>query len=159
MSQMRKSERRGESARTVKPAGANRSTRRPRVRPATPLQLVRQEKALYLKFAENMSTRAIAKKLGVDQKTIIQDIHSEAARLHDELKGEGGLSAARGEAIAFYSHVMSEALKRAKKAFGSRCYDSALKARERIDKLLGLDEAVKLDIGIQPLLDAIDDHE
>lgn len=166
MSQLRKSERGREPAGDVGPKRTGRA-RVPARR--TTKQLARQND-VYNRRIAGQTINEIADDLGIDRKTVMRDERCEGELRAKEL-GERR-STEKAKAVNFYEHVASRALKRANVAdeilekirdniefegkVTDRSLDTALHARERIDKVMGVEEAVKVDLGIQPLLDALD---
>lgn len=141
------------TSRATKPKRTVKETQRAR----TAAQLERQFKAFQMSVL-GKGSRAIAVELGVkDHRTILRDIHAEARRRAVELGERRETEKARS--MSAYEAIMEKGIDLASRPFGERGLDSAIKARERMDKLLGLDEAVKVDMGIQPLLDALNDHD
>ncbi|MDB5069607.1 MAG: hypothetical protein JWM87_718 [Candidatus Eremiobacteraeota bacterium] len=140
----------------------------PRARTAQ--QLERQEKAFLASVIDGKSVREIAAELGVDKDTVVSDIRHEEQRRADENAERREADKARS--IAFYETVARRALRRAEisdeileqirdgaeceKKVSDRSFDAALKARERIDKLIGLDAPTKVDLGLQQLMDALE---
>jgi hypothetical protein len=119
----------------------------------SPRQLSIQEQAFYMSVMKNMNVRQIGEALGIDKTTAAKYIRQEEERRAAELGQGRELRKAR--AIAFYEGVGLEALQRAKKAFGERCYSDVIKARERIDKLEGLEAPVDVNIGVEELLNSL----
>lgn len=118
-----------------------------------------QEEAFLLNVMEGLSCREIAERMGIDKDTAAKYIRVETERRAKELGGERDKHTAR--AVAFYSTVAAKAVKLADKADAAfmqplvKGLDSAIHARERIDKLLGLDAPTKIDMGLQSLIDAL----
>ena len=140
-----------------------------RARARTAQQLARQERCFYLSVLHGKTTREIAIEVGITRETVIGDLRAECERRRDENAERREHDTAR--AIAFYERVMGRAMKRAdladaileqilngsdcdeegkgRKSISDRSLDVAIKARERIDKLLGLDAPAKL--GSEPI--------
>lgn len=142
----------------------------PTPRARTPQQLARQERAFAMSVLGGQSVRDIAAALGIDKDTAAADIRHEEQRRADELGVRRENEKARS--VAFYESVADLALKRAavsdeilvqirdgtecEKKVSDRSYGDAIKARERIDKILGVDAPTRVDLGLQQLLDALD---
>lgn len=132
-------------------------------RARTPAQLERQTKA-YEMSIDGMSHRAIADKLNVDRKTVAADIHAEATRRADEIAKRREVEKARS--VSTYERVIQRAVKKSDMydeialTPGSKVTDRTLEAiihaRERIDKVLGIDAPTKVEIGVESLLKALD---
>lgn len=162
MSEVRKPKRSREPARNVAPETGRKGTSRAR----NPRQLERQNKAYNLHLVDN-SYDTIAAELGVDRKTVMRDIKAEAKLRAAELGERRATEIARS--VDLYAEVIARAGKRAKLAdeilekikngSEARVTDQSLQvminARERIDKVLGVEAAVKIDVGMQPLLEAL----
>ena len=151
--------------------------RAPRVRPRTPQQLKRQEEVFLANVIEGKTVRQLAAQFKISQETVISDIRHEEKRRADENAARRDTDKARS--TSFYEHVAAEALRLAAQADGIevigtesedpndrppklvskqglvRALDSAIKARERIDKLLGLDAPTKIDVAVQGLVEAL----
>ncbi|TAM90621.1 hypothetical protein EPN42_05620 [bacterium] len=145
-------------------------------RTRTPAQLERQERVFELSVMDGKTVRAIAAEVGISQDTVISDLRHEGQRRSDEIAERREVEKAR--AVSFYSHVAQEGLRLAAEADGveeiggsdeqpprlvskaalARGLDSAIKARERIDKILGIDAPTKVEVGIEKLLQAFDDE-
>jgi hypothetical protein len=147
----------------------------PRARARTARQLERQERVFVRSVVDGLPYRAIAAELGVCLSTIVKDIRHEEERRAEELGERREVEKAR--AIAIYERVILEGLRLARKAdesveyggdgagpagvaapFASlaRGLDSAVRARERIDKILGVDVPTKVDSAMEKLLQALD---
>lgn len=138
-------------------------------RTRTAKQLARQERVFALSVLYDRSVRAISVEIGIAQSTVITDIRREQERRSVELGERREIEKVR--AVAFYEGVIGRAIRKSDandeliaRAIADRTYDlrmndraleSAIKARERIDKLLGLDAPTKIDLGLQTLLDAL----
>jgi len=144
----------------------------------TPQQLERQERVFNLSVIENKTIREIAAEESINPATVMSDLRHEEQRRADEISERRELEKAR--AISFYSHVAQEGLRLAAQADGieeigggdddekpprlvskaalARGLDSAIKARERQDKILGIDAPTKLDVGLQLLADALNEE-
>jgi len=118
-----------------------------------------QEQAFLLNVIHGKTCREIGKELGIDKDTASKYIRDEEKRRGQELSDARDAHTAR--AVAFYSAVATKGIKLAEKAEEAfmqplaRGLDSAIHARERIDKLLGLDAPTKVDVGLQKLVDAL----
>ncbi len=148
---------------------AAEQSRAPRTRPRTPRQLKRQEDVFLANVIEGKTVRALAAQFKISQETVISDIRHEEQRRADENASRRETDKARS--IAFYERVGSRALKRAEvsdeilvqirdgaeceKKVNDRSFEAAIKARERIDKLLGLDAPTKVDLAVQGLVEAL----
>jgi IS30 family transposase len=136
--------------------------------------LERQERVFALSVMAGKSARAIALEIGVDRNTVMADLRYESRRRSTELGERREYEKAR--AIAFYEDIERRAIVKsdlwdeilrqvrdddgadvnaARKTVNDRSLDIAVKARERIDKLLGLDAPTRVEIGVQALLVAI----
>ena len=137
----------------------------PRKRGRTPAQLDRQSEIFDMSVCELLSYRQIiaafkerGESLSMD--TVVADIRHEEQRRADELGARRETEKARS--VAFYESVQREGMRLAKKSDDAfmqplaRGLDSAVKARERIDKILGLDAPTKVELGIQSLLESLD---
>jgi hypothetical protein len=151
-------------------------TARTRTRARTPQQLDRQEKAFKLSVEEGKTVRAIAAELHVNKDTVVEDIRCESLRRAEENAARREVDRARS--IAFYERAAAEGLRLAEQSDGIesigveggeddppprlvskqgliRGLDSAIKARERIDKLLGLDAPIKVETDVDKLVAAL----
>ena len=116
---------------------------------------------------DGMSLRQIAVELKIDKDTANRYVNAEAERRAEELGERRETEKAR--AVSFYTGVIVRALKKSdlndqitEKILNGedmkvtdRSLDAALKARERIDKILGVDAATKIDTGLQALIEAL----
>lgn len=156
------------------PDPPNKSERATRTRARTPVQLQRQERVFDLAVVSGKSYRLIAKELGIALETVVSDMRHEEARRAEELTARRETEKAR--AVAFYDEVAREGMRLARRSdetveFGgdgphagvaspysslARGLDAAIKARERVDKILGLDAPTRVEVGLQGLLDALD---
>lgn len=162
MSEMRKSKRPAKPARDVAPASGRKGTSRAR----SPRQLERQNKSYNLHLV-GKSYDAIAVELAVDRKTVMRDVAAEGKLRAAELGDRRATEIARS--VDLYTEVIRRAGERAtiadeileaiKGGSEARVNDQSLQvminARERIDKVLGVEAAVKIDVGMQPLLEAL----
>lgn len=130
----------------------------------TPLQLDRQERVFELSVMQGKTMRAIAAELDIACETVTLDLRCEQERRSDEIASRRDQEKAR--AVEFYQKIIAKALvkselydtllaERAGAKISDHSLDAALKARERIDKVLGVDAPTKVELGIQSLLDAI----
>lgn len=135
-----------------------------RTRARTPAQLERQEKA-YALHIEGLTYREIAEALKCDKDTVTRDIHAEWERRSSEIEERREFEKAR--AVNFYERVIGRAMKkselydtllseRAGAKVTDHTLDSAIKARERIDKILGIDAPTKIDLGLEKLVQALE---
>jgi hypothetical protein len=168
MSEMREPKRRRESERE-EVAGQNRTSRARTRRKRSPKQQLRQID-VYRRHLAGETIDAIAIDLKVNRKTIMLDLKVEGELRAEELGDRRSTEIAR--AVDFYTDIIRRCLERAEVsdeilvkirdnyAFEGRVSDrslqEALNARERIDKVLGVEAAVKIDVGMQPLLAALD---
>ena len=131
----------------------------------TPAQLERQEQIYLMHLIDGKTQRAIAAEMKCSQWTVISDIRHEQARRSNEIADRREAETAR--AIAVYETIQREALQASRlcrtlldERDGAKISDhylsDALKARERQDKLLGIESATKVDLGLQVLLDALE---
>lgn len=146
----------------------------PRARARTARQLDRQGRIFERSVVDQVPYRSIAKEFGVCVATVVKDVRHEEARRADELGERREVEKAR--AIAVYERVILEGFRLAKKAdetveFGgedagssgvaapfaslARGLDSVVRARERIDKILGTDAPTKTDLAMEQLLAAM----
>ncbi|MGD0052333.1 MAG: hypothetical protein ABSD03_11040 [Vulcanimicrobiaceae bacterium] len=118
---------------------------------------------------DGKTIREIKAETGAALETIVADIRFEELRRADELaeRREGE----KARAIAYYENIGRRALQRAEiaddileqirngaeceKKVNDRSFEAAIKARERIDKLLGLDAPTKGDAAIEKLVEAL----
>lgn len=135
----------------------------------SPQQLERQAKVFEYHVVEANTVRATAKQFSITTDTVISDVRYEAARRSDELAAKREHE--KAVAVEFYSGIIRRALKRAKVSddildkilsdpffdakISDRSLQDALNARERIDKIIGLDAPTKVDLGLQQLIDAL----
>lgn len=142
-----------------KPGGQSGTTRT-----RTPQQLERQEKAFHYSVVDGKTYREIALLLGCDKDTVTKDIRAEQERRSEEIAERREVEKAR--AVAFYERVIGKAMVKSDILDGllltpgskvnDHSLEAAIKARERIDKVLGIDAPTKIDLGVQTLLDALD---
>jgi hypothetical protein len=138
--------------------GARSKAERPS-RARTSKQLERQEKVFNLSVLEDKSYREISAELGIAMQTVVDDMRHEALRRADEIAARRDTELARG--IAFYDRAVKKGMQLAEKSTEAfmqplaRGLDSAIKARERIDKLLGLDAPTRVDVAVQGLVEAL----
>lgn len=166
-----------DKARPAKKAKQNGTTRA-RVKPLlrsngknrrTPYQLVRQERAFMLHIGGN-SIRKIAAALCVAKGTIVADLYAEGRRRAEELGERREFELVR--AIATYELILRKSCARSDAydtllqefidgkrnglpSFNDTALKQALKARARIDRLLGLDVQQKTDERLDAFLDAL----
>ena len=126
----------------------------------TPAQLERQECVFNLSVMHGMSVRKIASLLELDYKTVVKDLRSEEARRSEEL-GERR-EAEKARAVAYYEAIADRAIRISadpKMPGDTARLTEALKARERIDKILGIDAPVQIEAGLGAFLDALKPKE
>jgi transposase len=115
-------------------------------------QLERQERAFALHL-DGLTHREIAAAMGIDKKTVARDLAAEAERradeLHDRREAEAAIHLARLDRL----YRRAEALERVP---GSGALATCARVLELRAKVLGLDAATKVDVGMQGLLDALD---
>lgn len=138
----------------TRPAGARNPGKR-----GAELTRALQEQAFFLNVIEAKSCRQIAEVMGIAPDTASKYIRAEGKRRAADL--EATYESEKARSIAFYDEVAARGLTLAQKADDAfmqpliKGLDSAVHARERRDKILGLDAAVKIDAGLQPLIDAL----
>lgn len=140
-----------------------------RARARTAVQLARQQKCFELSVLGGKTVREIAIELKIDKDTAARDIYAEQVRRRDENAQRVDFESAR--AIGFYERMIARSMKRADMAdtlmaslldspqcdesgekrkgvqwVSDRSLETAMKARERIDKLLGLDAPTKVEV-------------
>src|ERR1039458_3618551 len=133
-----------------------------RVRDKTPFQLQRAEK-IYEMHVFGRSTRRITAELSspgpdgaappfahLDRGTVMRDIAEERQR-RVEKHGERA-EEHRADSIAAYGLIKQQALA---DEGGSHLF-AAIKAQERIDRILGIDQPVKLDLRLNDLWAKVD---
>lgn len=119
-----------------------------------------QEQAFYLNVVEGLSYRSIGERLNINKDTAHAYVRAESARRREDI--EAAREDEQARSLAFYDHVAAKGIEMAAKADGPfmqpliKGLDSAIRARERRDKLLGLDAPTKVDVGLQVLIDALD---
>lgn len=126
----------------------------------TPAQLERQERVFNMSVMQGLSARKIAEILQLDSKTVIKDLRSEEARRSEELGDRREAEKAR--AVAFYEGIANRAISIAlspQMPGDSGRLSEALKARERIDKIIGIDAPVQIEAGLGAFLDALKPKE
>jgi hypothetical protein len=142
-----------------------------KTRPRTPRQLERQFRAYQLAVVEEKTVRELAEILGVAQCTVVSDIRHEAERRAEKIRADQDVEVAKS--VSFYEGIIRMALQKGKiydamiaralkdqtarlqAKVNDRTLDTALKARERIDKVLGIESPIKIDTGLSTLLDAL----
>jgi hypothetical protein len=129
----------------------------------TPAQLARQERVFALSVIEGKTTRQIAVLEGIDRGTVIADLRHESARRAEDLKANREFEIER--ALSFYDEIAAMAVLKSKMYDGiaraggkvvDHSLDAALKARERKDKILGIDAPTRIDVGLATLLEALE---
>jgi transposase-like protein len=131
-------------------------------------QLERQERCFRLSIEQNKSMREIALELGITNNTVASDIRAELERRHKENADQRKYEVTR--AVAFYERMIALALtfepdeedaeKDRIKRIPDRSINTAIKARERIDKILGLEAPTKMEIdSVQAMTRAQRDEE
>jgi len=149
--------------------GARGSKAKPKARRRTPAQCERQFRAFQLSVVDSKTVREIAAELGVDKATIVSDIRHEGERRADAIAERR--SNEIGRSVSVYEAIFAKAMRKSAMAdalvakiikgegkgikVSDRHLDAALKARERIDRVLGLEAAIKVDAGLNTLLDAL----
>lgn len=120
-----------------------------------------QEQAFLLNVVGGKSCREIAAILGIGKNTASQYIRAESERRAAEIAADR--KKLQADSVAFYDEIAAKGVALAEKADGAfmqpliKGLDSALKARERRDKILGLDAPTKIDLGLKDLLQAFED--
>jgi len=136
-------------------------------RTRTPYQIQRQGRVFELSL-RGWSAREIAAELNIDKDTVCADLVFEQELRAEELGSRRETEKARS--VAVYERVIRKALERAETAgaildaiasgadmkLTDRYLETVTKARERIDKVLGVDAPTKVDIGIAGLLEALE---
>jgi hypothetical protein len=92
--------------------------------------------------------------------TVVQYLHEEELRRAAELGARREEEKARP--VGFYSAVASKAIDIAEKALSpgdSARLSEAIKARQRIDRIIGLDAPTRVDVGLDVLLNALNEAE
>jgi|ERR1700677_1240752 len=134
--------------------------KQPRARARTSAQLARQEACFKLSVVRGKTVREIASELAITQNTVVADIRCERDRRYHEDTERRDRDTTT--AVGFYQEIIAMALVRAdialtilqqiadstgsvkedkepSKRISDRYLDTAIKARDRIDKLLGLE--------------------
>ena len=118
-----------------------------------------QEQAFYLNVVEGKTCREIGDILKITKDSASRYIRAEAERRSSEIAADR--ERLKAESVAFYDEMAALGVELAKKSEGAfmqpliKGLDSALKARERRDKILGLDAPTKVDIGLEGLVNAL----
>lgn len=139
-------------------ATQKRTTRRKGAKAAERTKNLRV-RAFLMSIVDGMSTREIGAVLDIDHHTAAKYIREESARRAKSLDATREQMVA--EAVAFYDEASSLGIELARKSTDAymqplvKGLDAAIKARERKDKILGLDAPVKVDMGLQELVNAI----
>jgi hypothetical protein len=123
---------------------------KPAQKERTAKQLERQEKCFNLSIEQSKSTREIALAMKMSKTTVSDDIRAELLRRHTENASRREYETTR--AVAFYERMIALALtfepdeeneeidkEDRIKRIPDRSINTAIKARERIDKLFGLE--------------------
>ncbi len=143
-----------------------KQTATPRAR--TQYQLDRQSECFMLSV-EGWSIRAIAQNKSLACNTVLADIKAEQAVRADQIRERAESEKARS--VSFYESVAKRAIRKAEVCdrildsiasggdakLTEKYLDTAIKARERIDKILGLDAPTKVEIGIATLIESLID--
>jgi hypothetical protein len=144
--------------------GRNHPERNP-----TPEQRDLQEKAFYHSI-DGRSTRWIAAELKIGQRQAAEYVRIEERRRADELGERRETQTARS--VQTYERIKQRALSKSDRyddiveqirtgqsdaKVNDHTLDAAIKAQERIDKVLGIDAPSKVDIGLQSLLESLKD--
>jgi hypothetical protein len=109
----------------------------------TPEQLDRQARAFDMKVLYKVSTERIAKELSVDRKTILNDIREEH-RLRGQEMSDDRAQHIR-ESIAVYESVIQRMQPLLRSPLrGPAAANAIAKAQERIDKIRGVDAAIRI---------------
>jgi len=147
------------------PAPKDESGQSGTTRERTPAQLERQEKAYDLHIS-GKTYRQIAEILSCDKDTVTTDIRAEQQRRADEIAERREVEKAR--AVSLYERVIDRALKKSDiydelvmqpgAKVTDRTLEAVIHARERIDKVLGVDAPTKIDLGLDKLFTAFDDQ-
>lgn len=124
-----------------------------RTRARTAKQLDRQEKAFVLSVVDGLSTRAIAKQLRVDRKTVQSDVRFEAERRAEEIEQRRATEQAMQ--VTRLDHLFRRGMELAKTP-GAGGLSAAAKSLEMRARLLGLDRVDKKDDVMDKLLQALD---
>jgi predicted transcriptional regulator len=117
------------------------------------------EQAFMLNVVHGKTCRQIAELLGINKETASIYIREESKRRTASLDAERDSQTAR--AVAFYDNVAAIGIELAQKSHEPfmqqliKGLDTAVKARERKDKLLGLDAPTKIEVGLEDLLKAV----
>ncbi len=138
-------------------ARGNGKTRR------TPQQLERQERVWKLSVLEFKTIRAIAAEVKIAQETVISDLRYEFARV--EAETERRRANEQAISIATYQGIAVDAIRKGEMYDGiagaggkvvDHTLDARLKARERLDKILGIESPTRVDLTMQTLIDALE---
>lgn len=121
----------------------------------TSRQLERQERVFALSVLSGKTVREIAAELDISAHTVLADLRCEQDRRSEELGERREVEKAR--AIAFYQHVIAEGLRAADGSLDAKGLFVAIRARTRIDAILGLDapEKISVDGTLQTLVAAL----
>lgn len=122
-------------------------------RERTAAQLQRQERVFALSVLDGRTHREIAKELGLDRGTVARDLRAEAERRSEEIAERREVEHATQ--LALVDNLFYRSMEMAHTA-GAGGLAAAAKALEMRSRLLGLDQAVKLDTGLEGLLKALD---
>lgn len=116
----------------------------------------------FLLSSKGYGVRDIGQALGINKDTASKYVREETERLRERLQSDRDTQAA--EAIAFYDEIAVLGIELARKSTDAfmqplvKGLDAAVKARERKDKILGLDAPTKIDLGLQKLFAAFDEE-
>jgi predicted DNA-binding protein YlxM (UPF0122 family) len=118
----------------------------------SPYKLLRQEKVFQLHALEGLSNDEIAAKLGVHRDTVASDLKAEQELRMTEL--ELTRDAQLVNQLMLVQRVINSSYEDRKNK-GTGAYAAHTEALKQRAKLLGLDAAVKIDLGFATILDAI----
>ncbi len=120
----------------------------------TPRQLDRQERIFNLSVLGRKTVREIAAELDVSTHTVVADLRCEQERRSEELGERREIEKAC--AVAFYQHIAAEGMRAAESTPDIKGLDIAIRARTRIDAILGLNvKTPEVDSRLQLLVDAL----
>lgn len=134
---------------------------------------------MFMLHLQGYTYRQLGEKFGCSSATICNDLRREeakrAAELGERREHETARAVATYEDIyrralvksEMYDKIVSQAIEpmspeellasaKQQSRVTDHALEAALKARERIDKILGIDSPTKVEVGVQALLDALD---
>lgn len=127
-------------------------------------RVLKLQEEVFTLSIEGWTVRQISEKTGLSLKTVISYRKAESQRRAQENAERREHD--RDEALAFYDSVIKRAIAKSEMydallsgevpaKVTDHTLDAMIKARERKDKILGLDTPVKVDVGLDAFLDAL----